>query len=149
MEMADLFNQLKYGITEAEHYKMGKERESKILKQELFKSRMADVLSKNLLERNYQDNINKNYDELITNKNINTIDSNTNLEGTSNFIYINNNESNNNNNNSNPEKLNSNEKNNGLSSLAQAGKNVIELTGENEMIPIINNNIKNEDDKRY
>ena len=98
------------------------------------------------LERNYQDNINNNYDELITNKNINTIDSNTNLEGTSNFIYISNNESNNNN-NSNPEKLNSNEKNNGLSSLAQAGKNVIELTGENEMIPIINNNIKNEDDK--
>ena len=46
-----------------------------------------------------------------------------------------------------PEKLNSNEKNNGLSSLAHAGKNVIELTGENEMIPIINNNIKNEDDK--
>ena len=85
--------------------------------------------------------MNINYNELVTNKNINTIDSNTNLQGVSEFQYFNtqnNFEKNNNNEN--------NENNSEMSSLAKAGKNIIELTGENELIPInqnINdNNIK-------
>ena len=95
---------------------------------------MANTLSKNLLERNYDQNMNVNYDELI-NKNINTIDSNTNLKGKSDFIYFDkeNNESNNINDNMN------------MSSLAKAGKNVIELKADNEFIPI-NNNIENNND---
>ena len=136
LEMNDLFKQLKFNVEEAEQYKDGINRESKIIKEELLKNRMANVLNKNLRERNYEDNMNVNYDELI-NKNINTIDSNTNLEGTSNFVYF---EKENNNDN--------NLDNNGnMSSLAMAGKNVIELKGENELIPINNNNTNNYDMK--
>ena len=143
IEMSDLFNQLKYNINVANQYKLGKERESKIIKDQLLKNRMAEVLTKNVLQRNYEDNMNMNYDELITNKNISIIDSNTNLQGTSNFIYINND----NNNTTDNLNLNSNENNNGLSSLAQAGKNVIELAGENELIPTNNNILRKEDNQ--
>ena len=136
LEMNDLFKQLKFNVNEAEQYKNGINRESKIIKEELLKNRIANVLNKNLRERNYEDNMNVNYDELI-NKNINTIDSNTNLEGTSNFVYF---EKENNNNENNLD-------NNNMSSLAMAGKNVIELTGENELIPINNNNVNNYDMK--
>ena len=135
LEMNDLFKELKIGISEAEQYKNGKERESQIIKQELFKNRMANTLSKNLLERNYEQNMNLNYDELI-NKNINTIDSNINLQGKSNFIYFD---------NENRDENENNNDNMSMNSLAMAGKNVIELKGENELIPI-NNNIENEQD---
>lgn len=130
MEMNDLFDQLKYGITEAEQYKKGRENESKILKEELFKNRTAQKLSNNILERDYEKNMNLNYDELVSNNNINTIDSNTNLQGKSQWEYINKEE---------------NENKNDLSSLAKAGKNIIELTGENDFIPI-SNNVANGDD---
>lgn len=138
LEMNDLFKQLKFNVNEAEQYKNGINRESKIIKEELLKNRMASVLNKNLRERNYEDNMNVNYDELI-NKNINTIDSNTNLEGTSNFVYFEKEDNNNNDHNL--------DNNNKMSSLAMAGKNVIELTGENELIPINNNNTNNYDMK--
>jgi hypothetical protein len=128
MEMNDLFDQLKYGITEAEQYKKGRENESKILKEELFKNRTAQKLSNNILERDYEQNMNLNYDELVDN-NINTIDSNTNLQGKSQWEYINKEE---------------NENKNDLSSLAKAGKRIVELTGENDFIPI-NTNVANDD----
>ena len=136
LEMNDLFHQLKLDVDDAQQYKTRKERESKIIKKELFQNQMAYELSKNILQRNYEDNMNLNYDELI-NKNINSIDSNTNLQGTSNFVYFDK-ESNNENNKNN---MNST---GGMSSLAMAGKNVIELKGENELIPI--NNVENEID---
>ena len=129
MEMNDLFDQLKYGITEAEQYKKGRENESKILKEELFKNRTAQKLSNNLLERDYEKNMNLNYDELVDNNNINTIDSNTNLQGKSQWEYINKEE---------------NENRNDLSSLAKAGKSIVELTGENDFIPI-STNVANDD----
>ena len=128
MEMNDLFDQLKYGITEAEQYKKGRENESKILKEELFKNRTAQKLSDNILERDYEQNMNLNYDELVDN-NINTIDSNTNLQGKSQWEYINKEE---------------NENRNNLSSLAKAGKSIVELTGENDFIPI-SSNVANDD----
>ena len=129
MEMNDLFDQLKYGITEAEQYKRGRDNESKILKEELFKNRTAQKLSNNLLERDYEKNMNLNYDELVDNNNINTIDSNTNLQGKSQWEYINKEE---------------NENRNDLSSLAKAGKSIVELTGENDFIPI-STNVANDD----
>ena len=128
LEMNDLFDQLKYGITEAEKYKIGRENESKIIKEELFKNRTAQKLSNNILERDYEQNMNLNYDELVDN-NINTIDSNTNLQGKSQWEYINKEE---------------NENKNDLSSLAKAGKNIVELTGENDFIPITSN-VANDD----
>jgi hypothetical protein len=129
MEMNDLFDQLKYGITEAEQYKKGRENESKLLKEELFKNRTAQKLSNNILERDYEQNMNLNYDELVENNNINTIDSNTNLQGKSQWEYINKEE---------------NENKNDLSSLAKAGKSIVELTGENDFIPI-NSNVANDE----
>ena len=135
LEMNDIFKQLKMDEDDAQQYKNKKDRESKVIRQELFKNQMAYALSKNMLERNYEDNMNVNYDELI-NKNINSIDSNTDLQGTSNFLYFDKESSN---------KENNNNTNGGMSSLAMAGKNVIELKGENELIPI-NNGVDNEDD---
>ena len=141
--MSDLFKQLKYNIKEAEQYKKGLDRETKVLNEELFKNRMADVLNKNMINRTYGENMNKNYEDLIANKNINTIDSNTNLEGTSNWIYYNKNggesEIDNNAN------INNNGNENDLSLLAKTGKNIIELKGENELIPIDNNIVASDD----
>ena len=143
LEMSDLFKQLKYNIKEAEQYKKGLDRETKVLNEELFKNRMADVLNKNMINRTYGENMNKNYEDLIANKNINTIDSNTNLEGTSNWIYYNKNggesEIDNNAN------INNNGNENDLSLLAKTGKNIIELKGENELIPIDNNIVASDD----
>lgn len=48
---------------------------------------MANPLSQNLLERDYGQNMILNCDELI-NKKIKTIDSNTNLQSKSDFIYL-------------------------------------------------------------
>ena len=138
MEMNDLFKQLKYDINEAEQYKNGIEMKSKLIKNELLKHRIAHTLNKNILERNYNDNMNVNYDELITNKDIKTIDSNTNLQGVSEFQYFNTKDNLEKNGQNDINQLNENNKN-GMSSLAMAGRNIIELTGENELIPINNN----------
>ena len=88
IEMNDLFKQLKYDINDAEQYKNGIQKRAKSIKQNLLQQRIAHVLNKNILERDYNDNMNANYDKLITNKNIKTIDSNTNLQGISEFQYF-------------------------------------------------------------
>ena len=144
IEMNDLFKQLKYDINDAEQYKNGIQKRAKSIKQNLLQQRIAHVLNKNILERDYNDNMNANYDNLITNKNIKTIDSNTNLQGISEFQYFKNDNSDNNINNINNNNENDNLENNKEKSLlALAGNNVIELVGENELIPINNNTNEN------
>ena len=120
LEMNELFNKLKDTSDQAEFSKNSLLKESKLLKEQLLQSKIINTLNKNIIKRNYDQNMNINADEFegkTDDINPNLISKNSNLPGTSDFIYF-------------------RDDNNNISSLAQAGKNIIELKGEGEMIPI-------------
>ena len=129
MEMNDLFQKLKNSSAEQEYTNNNLLQKSQFLKSQLMKSQIENTLIKNKLNQNYDENMNINVEELESKNNPNLISYNSNLPGTSDFIYF-------------------NEENNqeyDLSSLAKAGKYIMELKGEGEMIPINEENKSNKE----
>ena len=129
MEMNDLFQKLKNSLAEQEYTNNNLLQKSQFLKSQLMKSQIENTLIKNKLNQNYDENMNINVEELESKNNPNLISYNSNLPGTSDFIYF-------------------NEENNqeyDLSSLAKAGKYIMELKGEGEMIPINEENKSNKE----
>ena len=136
IEMNTLFKELKDTSAQADFNKNYLLQKSNILKEELLQSNIKHTLTKNLLKQNYDENMNVNVDELeaknnndINNINQNIISKNSNLPGTSDFLYIN------------ASDIPENE--NDMSYLAKTGQNIIELKGEGEQIPF------NEENKEY
>ena len=136
IEMNTLFKELKDTSAQADFNKDYLLQKSNILKEELLQSNIKHTLTKNLLKQNYDENMNVNVDELeaknnndINNINQNIISKNSNLPGTSDFLYIN------------ASDIPENE--NDMSYLAKTGQNIIELKGEGEQIPF------NEENKEY
>ena len=129
MEMNDLFQKLKNSSAEQEYTNNNLLQKSQFLKSQLMKSQIENTLIKNKINQNYDENMNINVEELESKNNPNLISYNSNLPGTSDFIYF-------------------NEENNqeyDLSSLAKAGKYIMELKGEGEMIPINEENKSNKE----
>ena len=129
MEMNDLFQKLKNSSAEQEYTNNNLLQKSQFLKSQLMKSQIENTLIKNKLNQNYDENMNINVEELESKNNPNLVSYNSNLPGTSDFIYF-------------------NEENNqeyDLSSLAKAGKYIMELKGEGEMIPINEENKSNKE----
>ena len=129
MEMNDLFQKLKNSSAEQEYTNNNLLQKSQFLKSQLMKSQIENTLIKNKISQNYDENMNINVEELESKNNPNLISYNSNLPGTSDFIYF-------------------NEENNqeyDLSSLAKAGKYIMELKGEGEMIPINEENKSNKE----
>ena len=142
IEMNDLFKELKDASDQADYNKNYLMQKSNILKGELLQSNIKNTLTKNLLKQNYDENMNINADEFDKKNNIdndinndndninpNLVSKNSNLPGTSDFIYIN----------------EDNSPQGDISFLAKTGQNIVELKGEGEMIPI--NEQKKEDNK--
>ena len=131
LEMNDLFQQLKDTEAEEDFVKNSLLQKSQLLKRQLLQSKIKNTLVKNIINQNYDENMNVNAEELEVKNNPNLISHNSNLPGTSDFLYF-------------------NEDNNSLydmSSLAKVGKNIIELKGEEEMILINEDNKRNEEFK--
>ena len=131
LEMNDLFQQLKDTEAEEDFVKNSLLQKSQLLKRQLLQSKIKNTLVKNIINQNYDENMNVNAEELEVKNNPNLISHNSNLPGTSDFLYF-------------------NEDNNSLydmSSLAKVGKNIIELKGEEEMMPINEENKRNEEIK--
>ena len=131
LEMNDLFHQLKDTEAEEDFVKNSLLQKSQILKRQLLQSKIKNTLVKNIINQNYDENMNVNAEELEVKNNPNLISHNSNLPGTSDFLYF-------------------KEDNNSeydMSSLAKVGKNIIELKGEEEMIPINEENKRNEEIK--
>ena len=129
MEINDLFQKLKNSSAEQEYTNNNLLQKSQFLKSQLMKSQIENTLIKNKLNQNYDENMNINVEELESKNNPNLVSYNSNLPGTSDFIYF-------------------NEENNqeyDLSSLAKAGKYIMELKGEGEMIPINEENKSNKE----
>ena len=127
IEMNDLFQKLKDSTAEQEYANNSLLQKSQFLKSQLLKSKMENTLIKNVIKQNYDENMNVNVEELETKNNPNLISHNSNLPGTSDFLFF-------------------NEDNNSeydLSSLAKTGKYIMELKGEGEMIPINEDNKSN------
>ena len=124
IEMNDLFQKLKDTSDEVDYTNKTLLQKSQLLKSQLLQSKIKNTLTKNLLDRNYDENMNVNAEELELKTNPNLASHNSNLPGTSDFLYFNE--------DTNPE--------NDISSLAKAGKNIIELKGEGTMIPISEDN---------
>ena len=131
LEMNDLFQQLKDTEAEEDFVKNSLLQKSQLLKRQLLQSKIKNTLVKNIINQKYDENMNVNAEELEVKNNPNLISHNSNLPGTSDFLYF-------------------NEDNNSLydmSSLAKVGKNIIELKGEEEMILINEDNKRNEEFK--
>ena len=124
IEMNDLFQKLKDTSDEVDYTNKALLQKSQLLKSQLLQSKIKNTLTKNLLDRNYDENMNVNAEDLELKTNPNLASHNSNLPGTSDFLYFNE--------DTNPE--------NDISSLAKAGKNIIELKGEGTMIPISEDN---------
>ena len=124
IEMNDLFQKLKDTSDEVDYTNKALFQKSQLLKSQLLQSKIKNTLTKNLLDRNYDENMNVNAEELELKTNPNLASHNSNLPGTSDFLYFN-------------EDTNLD---NDISSLAKAGKNIIELKGEGTMIPISEDN---------
>ena len=124
IEMNDLFQKLKDTSDEVDYTNKALLQKSQLLKSQLLQSKIKNTLTKNLLDRNYDENMNVNAEELELKTNPNLASHNSNLPGTSDFLYFN-------------EDTNLD---NDISSLAKAGKNIIELKGEGTMIPISEDN---------
>ena len=129
IEMNDLFQKLKDTSDEVDYTNKALFQKSQLLKSQLLQSKIKNTLTKNLLDRNYDENMNVNAEELELKTNPNLASHNSNLPGTSDFLYFNE--------DTNPE--------NDISSLAKAGKNIIELKGEGTMIPISEDNKSSND----
>ena len=132
LEMNDLFQKLKDSSSDADYTKNALLQKSQLLKDQLLKSKIENTLTKNIINQTYEENMNVNTEDLEL-KNINTnpnlISHNSNLPGTSDFLYF-------------------NEEDNtdyDMSALAKAGKNIIELKGEGEMIPFNEDNKEKEE----
>ena len=124
IEMNDLFQKLKDTSDEVDYTNKTLLQKSQLLKSQLLQSKIKNTLTKNLLDRNYDENMNVNAEDLELKTNPNLASHNSNLPGTSDFLYFN-------------EDTNLD---NDISSLAKAGKNIIELKGEGTMIPISEDN---------
>ena len=110
IEMNDLFQKLKDSTAEQEYANNSLLQKSQFLKSQLLKSKMENTLIKNVIKQNYDENMNVNVEELETKNNPNLISHNSNLPGTSDFLFF-------------------NEDNNSeydLSSLAKTGKYIME-----------------------
>ena len=127
IEMNDLFQKLKDTSDEVDYTNKALLQKSQLLKSQLLQSKIKNTLIKNLLDQNYDENMNVNAEDLEIKQNPNLVSHNSNLPGTSDFLYFNE--------DTNPE--------NEISSLAKAGKNIIELKGEGTMIPINEDNKSN------
>ena len=127
LEMNSIFKELKNISDQADYNKNYLLQKSNVLKEELLQSNIKHTLTKNLIAQNYDENMNVNVDELEAKNNNNDINQNiigknTNLPGTSDFLYLN------------ASDIPENEKD--MSYLARTGQNIIELKGEGEMIPL-------------
>ena len=133
VEMNGLFKELKDTSDKADYQNNYLLQKSNILKEELLQSNLKHTLTKNLISQNYDENMNVNVDELETKSNDinpNVKNKNSNLPGTSDFLFIN--------------EADIPEDDNEISYLAKAGQNIIELKGEGEMIPINEENKEND-----
>ena len=130
--MNDLFNQLKDTSDQVDYTNNSLLQKSRLLKEQLLQSKITNTLNKNLIGRNYDQNMNVNAEELEIKNNLNPnlVSKNSNLPGTSDFIYFNN---------------DNNFIENDMSYLAKTGMNIIELKGEGEMIPINDENKENKE----
>ena len=127
LEMNSIFKELKNTSDQADYNKNYLLQKSNVLKEELLQSNIKHTLTKNLIAQNYDENMNVNFDELEAKNNNNDINQNiinknTNLPGTSDFLYLN------------ASDIPENEID--MSYLAKTGQNIIELKGEGEMIPL-------------
>ena len=127
IEMNSIFKELKHTSDQADYNKNYLLQKSNVLKEELLQSNIKHTLTKNLISQNYDENMNVNVDELEAKNNNNDINQNiigknTNLPGTSDFLYLN------------ASDIPENEID--MSYLARTGQNIIELKGEGEMIPL-------------
>ena len=127
LEMNSIFKELKNTSDQADYNKNYLLQKSNVLKEELLQSNIKHTLTKNLIAQNYDENMNVNVDELEAKNNNNDINQNiigknTNLPGTSDFLYLN------------ASDIPENEID--MSYLAKTGQNIIELKGEGEMIPL-------------
>ena len=127
IEMNSIFKELKQTSDQADYNKNYLLQKSNVLKEELLQSNIKHTLTKNLIAQNYDENMNVNVDELESKNNSNNINQNiigknTNLPGTSDFLYLN------------ASDIPENEID--MSYLAKTGQNIIELKGEGEMIPL-------------
>jgi len=135
IEMNDLFNQLKDTSDQVDYTNNSLLQKSRLLKEQLLQSKITNTLNKNLIGRNYDQNMNVNAEELEIKNNLNPnlVSKNSNLPGTSDFIYFNN---------------DNNFIENDMSYLAKTGMNIIELKGEGEMIPINDENKENKEEEK-
>ena len=133
--MNDLFNQLKDTSDQVDYTNNSLLQKSRLLKEQLLQSKITNTLNKNLIGRNYDQNMNVNAEELEIKNNLNPnlVSKNSNLPGTSDFIYFNN---------------DNNFIENDMSYLAKTGMNIIELKGEGEMIPINDENKENKEEEK-